>query len=56
MILADSRIPPARSLSYIFTQGVLLFVYLGVSFAAEPLRIELTLASPRSYTQHDVIL
>ncbi len=55
MILADSRILPARSLRYIFTLG-LLFVYLGVSFAAEPLRIESILASPRSYCQHDVIL
>ena len=55
MILADSRILPARSLRYIFTLG-LLFVYLGVSFAAEPLQIESILASPRSYAQHDVIL
>ena len=55
MILADSRILPARSLRYIFTLG-LLFVYLGVSFAAEPLRIESILTSPRSYAQHDVIL
>jgi hypothetical protein len=55
MILADSRILPARNLRYIFTLG-LLFVYLGVSFAAEPLRIESILASPHSYAQHDVIL
>ena len=55
MILADSRILPPRSLRYIFTLG-LLFVYLGVSFAAELLRIESILASPRSYAQHDVIL
>ena len=55
MILADSRILPPRSLRYIFTLG-LLFVYLGVSFAAEPLRIESILASPSSYAQHDVIL
>ena len=56
MIFADSRILPARSLRYIFTPGVLLFVCLGVSFAAEPLRIESILASPSSYAQHDVIL
>jgi hypothetical protein len=55
MILADSHILPPRSLRYIFTLG-LLFVYLGVSFAAEPLRIESILASPRLYAQHDVIL
>jgi hypothetical protein len=35
MILADSRILPARSLRYIFMLGVLLFVYLDVPFAAE---------------------
>ena len=34
MILVDSRLLPARSLRYIFTLGILLFVYLGVSFAA----------------------
>ena len=55
MILAVSRILPARSLRYIFAIG-LLFVYLGVSFAAEPLRVESILASPRSYAQHDVTL
>jgi hypothetical protein len=56
MILADSHILPARCLRYIFTLGVLLFVYLGVSFASEPLQIESILASPRSYAQHDGIL
>ena len=56
MTLADSRILPARSLRYIFMLGVLLFVYLDVPFAAEPLRIESILASPRSYAQRDAIL
>ena len=55
MILAVSRILPDRSLRYIITIG-LLFVYLGVSVAVEPLRVESILASARSYAQHDVSL
>ena len=56
MILVNSRMLPARILRSVCTLAVGLFVYLGVSFAAEPLRIESILVSTRSYAQHDAIL
>ena len=46
----------ARTLGYILVALVLLFAYLDSSIASDILRIETILASPSSYTQHDVTL